>query len=263
MNSLGPSSYRKLLAFLAELYQPTELASFGPKLVWLLGEVLPGALIAFDEIDETTGSYRVSHNLCADPREVNVAFRRLTELYRQNPFYDYIVGGGTELVDVLDLQPKHHFERTDFFQDCLRPFSLHYQTILPLKGRLTSVSVSTQRSLKSETLTWLHLASLHISLAHNQTRRTARLRALAGFDTAELASSLTVREYEVLEWLREGKRDSEIAIILGTSPRTIGKHVQHILEKTHTETRTAAAKIESRRIEQVPLAYDGVQVMIR
>jgi len=53
---------------------------------------------------------------------------------------------------------------------------------------------------------------------------------------------LTAREIEVLTWVSEGKRDSEIATVLGVSVRTINKHVQRILGKLHVETRTAAAR---------------------
>ena len=54
---------------------------------------------------------------------------------------------------------------------------------------------------------------------------------------------LTARENEVLGWLSLGKRDAEIAAILGASVRTIHKHVQHILAKMGVETRTAAARV--------------------
>lgn len=53
--------------------------------------------------------------------------------------------------------------------------------------------------------------------------------------------SLTRREQEILTWLREGKRDAEIATILEISTKTVGKHVEHILAKTGTKNRTAAA----------------------
>ena len=49
---------------------------------------------------------------------------------------------------------------------------------------------------------------------------------------------LTRRELEVVEWIVAGKRNSEIGKILECSPRTVQKHVQHILEKLHVETRT-------------------------
>lgn len=50
---------------------------------------------------------------------------------------------------------------------------------------------------------------------------------------------LTKRELEVVEWIAAGKRNGEIGKILDCSSRTVQKHVQHILEKLHLETRIA------------------------
>jgi DNA-binding CsgD family transcriptional regulator len=50
---------------------------------------------------------------------------------------------------------------------------------------------------------------------------------------------LTKRELEVVDWIAAGKRNAEIGKILGCSSRTVQKHVQHILEKLHLETRIA------------------------
>ena len=59
---------------------------------------------------------------------------------------------------------------------------------------------------------------------------------------------LTDREAEILAWVAEGKRDAEIATILGASPRTVSNHVYRILRKLGVETRTAAvAEAEYRR----------------
>lgn len=51
---------------------------------------------------------------------------------------------------------------------------------------------------------------------------------------------LTSRESEVLWWITKGKRDREIATILGLSPRTIHRHVSSILEKLGVENRSGA-----------------------
>jgi DNA-binding CsgD family transcriptional regulator len=59
------------------------------------------------------------------------------------------------------------------------------------------------------------------------------------------APPLTRRQSEIMHWVTEGKRDREIAIILGLSPRTVEKHMCNILDNLHVETRTAAVK-ESR-----------------
>jgi DNA-binding CsgD family transcriptional regulator len=60
--------------------------------------------------------------------------------------------------------------------------------------------------------------------------------------------SLTRREQEVLTWLREGKRDAEIATILEISTKTVGKHVEHILAKTGAKNRTTAAMKGERHV---------------
>jgi len=52
---------------------------------------------------------------------------------------------------------------------------------------------------------------------------------------------LTPREIEVLRLLTEGLSDREIAETLFLSPRTVGWHVTHVLDKLDAPTRTAAA----------------------
>ncbi len=52
---------------------------------------------------------------------------------------------------------------------------------------------------------------------------------------------LTPRQGEVLYWIAQGKTNGEIAIILGTSPRTIDKHVEQLLERLGVENRLAAS----------------------
>ena len=54
---------------------------------------------------------------------------------------------------------------------------------------------------------------------------------------------LTKREAEVLLWISQGKRNSEIGKILGASSRTIAKHLQRVFAKLGVETRTAAANM--------------------
>jgi DNA-binding NarL/FixJ family response regulator len=57
---------------------------------------------------------------------------------------------------------------------------------------------------------------------------------------ALLPNPLTQREMDVLEWVARGKTNRDVADILGMSPRTVNKHLEHIYEKLGVETRTAA-----------------------
>jgi DNA-binding CsgD family transcriptional regulator len=62
------------------------------------------------------------------------------------------------------------------------------------------------------------------------------------WDLAAVRNSLglTIRETEILMWISRGKTNKEMGIILGSSPRTINKHLEHIFEKLGVTTRTAA-----------------------
>jgi DNA-binding CsgD family transcriptional regulator len=62
---------------------------------------------------------------------------------------------------------------------------------------------------------------------------------------ATLAHSLglTGREGEILFWISEAKTDRDIAMILGISPRTVHKHVEHLFNKLGINTRAAAQRL--------------------
>jgi DNA-binding response OmpR family regulator len=62
------------------------------------------------------------------------------------------------------------------------------------------------------------------------------------------AFTLTPREAEVLFWVIKGKTNRDIGDILGTSPRTVNKHLEHVFEKLGVETRTAAARVAMSRV---------------
>jgi DNA-binding NarL/FixJ family response regulator len=54
-------------------------------------------------------------------------------------------------------------------------------------------------------------------------------------------ASLTPRETEVLSWIAKGKTNRDVGEILGMSPRTVNKHLEHVFEKLGVETRAPAA----------------------
>jgi CheY-like chemotaxis protein/DNA-binding CsgD family transcriptional regulator len=70
-------------------------------------------------------------------------------------------------------------------------------------------------------------------------------------EAVALACRLTAREAEVLYWVVKGKTNRDIGDILGTSPRTITKHLEHVFEKLGVETRTAAAAVALQRVKEL------------
>lgn len=59
---------------------------------------------------------------------------------------------------------------------------------------------------------------------------------------------LTVREAEILMWVAHGKTNRDVGEILGSSPRTVNKHLEHIFEKLGVATRAAAVATALDRI---------------
>jgi len=62
---------------------------------------------------------------------------------------------------------------------------------------------------------------------------------------------LTMRESEVLYWATKGKTSRDIGDILGTSPRTVNKHLEHVFVKLGVETRTAAAALATSKLRTI------------
>lgn len=73
----------------------------------------------------------------------------------------------------------------------------------------------------------------------SETRQIETLKALF---------KLTQRQAEVLHWVTLGKSDKLIGEILGTSPRTVNKHMEHVLIKLGVESRTAAAGVAMNKL---------------
>ncbi|MGH7972951.1 MAG: response regulator transcription factor [Limisphaerales bacterium] len=60
---------------------------------------------------------------------------------------------------------------------------------------------------------------------------------LAEVTPAAPGAELTPREGEIAQWIARGKTNPEIGMILALSPRTVEKHVEHILSKFGVENR--------------------------
>jgi DNA-binding NarL/FixJ family response regulator len=73
--------------------------------------------------------------------------------------------------------------------------------------------------------------------------------AAGAASASRLATALlTPRETEVLSWVAKGKTNRDVGEILGLSPRTVNKHLEHVFEKLGVETRAAAAALASREL---------------
>ena len=76
-----------------------------------------------------------------------------------------------------------------------------------------------------------HVAVDAVLAAAGEPRRTTRDPNPAG---------LTDREVEVLRLIARGRANKQVAASLGISPKTVGRHVEHIYAKAGVSTRAGA-----------------------
>jgi DNA-binding CsgD family transcriptional regulator len=234
---LNHLQHLRLLDFVAELQEPMTGADFGSNIVSLVGAMFPDSVVAVDQIHEASKTYLLDHNCPLDEANTTQYFARLQQVYRQNPIYQHIRAGGSGVVRLSDLGPRAMFERTDFYNDIFRPLGLRHQitVVMPRDGWITTLTLNRDRDFPQPVTDLLQLASRHIILSHRNAELLSQL-------PSNRILQLTPREREVARWMREGKRNGEIAIIVGCAVRTVEKHVENILYKTGAETRGAAVR---------------------
>ncbi|MDC7823715.1 response regulator [Pseudomonas sp. BLCC-B13] len=89
-----------------------------------------------------------------------------------------------------------------------------------------------------------HLRTARLIQAARQTPTAApTLNDAPAQATLSARFQLTEREVEVLRWVACGKTNRDIGDILGLSPRTVNKHLEHVYVKLGVETRTAATSV--------------------
>ena len=159
-------------------------------------------------------------------------------LVLHHPFTHYFMQGGEmTAVKLSDFYTRNQVKNSPFW-NYFHGFELDYNLSLPVESTdgVAAISVASGRKDFTERdRLMFNLLRPHFNQAQrNAELATARARPLAAYD-------LTPRETEVARWVAQGKSNPEIATILRTSPRTVEKHMEKILEKLGVENRTAAA----------------------
>lgn len=71
-------------------------------------------------------------------------------------------------------------------------------------------------------------------------RALTRDRTPVSVSSEPVDGALSEREVEILHWVREGKSNHEIGMVLSISPLTVKNHIQRILRKLQASNRTQA-----------------------
>ena len=226
--------------FLYDLHKPVAAKDFAAHVVKTARHHLGDYRIAFDQTNLKTGHYEayVSYPLsCPDERAGEL-------IVQQNPSWEYAVGQGPErVIMITDFISQRTFKKTDFYHEVLKPWGVAYQlaSILKTSTHICGLHLHQDRPIGEEVRGILQALYPHIERAFENAQQRDEPGHLLRRHRRDLKEiGLTRRESEVLLWIAEGKRDAEIAKILGVSRRTASKHVERILGKLEAETRTAA-----------------------
>ncbi len=141
------------------------------------------------------------------------------------------------------------FGDSQLFTVGFRPFGVRWQLALGLRCGACVVAMGVNRDVDFSDEELRVGRSLAAHLRHG-LRAVERREALAtgvtgsgrrsGLERVAGSARLTAREAEVLHWIAEGKRNGEIARILGVSAATVKRHCENLYAKLEVETRGAA-----------------------
>lgn len=258
-----PSRMARVLGALHRLYAVRELDRFPQELMAVAEELVPCVAISFDSVNLETGA---ATNCFDRPVTLPPAeFMARWQVYcHKHPGIAFLEKGGQASVFALtDFVSQRQFEKTTFHHEITRPCGVSRQlgVILPVPGYVAGMALSRDRDFSDGEREVVELLHPHFVQAFQNAQLFTSLRGQPDLDyRAWRQLGFTRRECEVLRWLMEGKRNAEIAVILGAQPRTIGKHVEHLLAKLGVETRAAAAAEARRSLVRsaIPPLFTGV-----
>jgi DNA-binding CsgD family transcriptional regulator len=265
-----------LAGILPELYAVRDIDGFLEASLPLLERVIP--------VDQ---SYWLGY-AHATPLRLTTCIGRTAELLR--PVRDRLAAGlpthpfvrryaSTGIRGALmssDFQPDDWREHRESFEDVYTAARLNHLLGVPVHDERGLLALNLVREHQPfaerdrACLNWLHP---HLE----QALRNASVWALATSEAAAFVDALadhfrlTPREAQVAFWLSQAKTNHEIGLILNIAPRTVEKHIEHVLKTLAVENRTAAAlavgaavrEIAGRPRSKTTADADGWQVFDR
>lgn len=165
------------------------------------------------------------------------------------------VGTGEEALEAADRQRpaivimETHLPGASGYEIC-REFREHYGDALPI------IFVSATRTEETDRVAGLLLGADEYLAKPAQfdhlLARVRRLMAQSSRAAQPMPSPLTPREQEVLDLLAEGLTPDEMASRLVVTPKTVAKHIEHILGKLGVHSRAQAVALALRRGPEGP-----------
>lgn len=254
------SSQLNRLVAATEILHRQDERPFHDRVLDACRHLFPESFSGFELWDRHTGEHTGALDIPYDPEDLAARFQRMGEIIpTQHPSFPLIAAGVTTALRLSDLTTLRELSRTEFYEIAFKPLGIRHQVAIPIQtpDHLGGVTFNKggRQDFNQPDLHIISLFSRHVLIAHQNSQSLAQARQQAAKvnNTDHLAlrrAGLTKRESEVLLWMAQGKRDREIAVILGTSYRTVTNHVRSILAKLRVENRTGAVLVMQRLREK-------------
>jgi DNA-binding CsgD family transcriptional regulator len=155
----------------------------------------------------------------------------------EHPLVTYYLGTGDgRPAQISDFLSQARFHELDLYQDFFRTIPVEHQIAVTVaEPDSTVVAIALNRARHDFTESDRDVLAIVRSPLASALRRI-RLREAS----TEATAGLTAREGQIMNLVGTGHTNVAIARVLGTSPRTIAKHLEHIYGKLNVTSRAAA-----------------------
>ncbi len=233
-------SVRKALEFMLDVTaigRPDELVR---TVVQGLPRLVDSELTTLSICDLQAGMRRVvafpGDAICAEDQ---ACFNRLIKTHPLVRYHSTHAEGGAQRIS--DCADGALFRRGELFSDYYRRIGIDHVVAVPVvaSSGLVMSYVLNRRGRDFDDRECALLDAMRPALAN--LYRFASWTAAPPQPEVAAGARLTPREEEVLRWVAAGKSDKQVAIALGSSVRTVHKHLENAYAKLGVSNRTAAA----------------------
>jgi len=249
LNSIEPQLSEKILLIIASSYAINKHIDFYNWLQSSVAEVLPHDMLLacwgnFDNNSKKSNfNYDVASNLANIntqtlfdyPEKTDAFMRQLHLTWSENHCRWLTVNN----LDIADGNDEIKSKLPEIFNE-FKSLLVYGLSDLRASNNCLYVFFSTDSTFKVQDslmgLLMPHIDNVLRKIQHIEPADISEIERVSAIKSYKLS----VRELEIIDWVKQGKTDGEIAIILSISQNTVKSHLKHVFEKLNVTRRAQA-----------------------